>query len=58
MINQLTKSMLHISITIDIGFNCINDTVVCNTTFNNIKARTEIQVFPANAYQRLLHNDI
>ena len=117
--------MLHVCITIDIGFYCINDTVVSYTTFNNvitiprplsfsavnneikpffivsikslylavlwqikpvcihyclfcspdgldtdcpfgglvkqwceIEAWTEIQVFSANAYQRMFNNDI
>ena len=36
MINQLAKSMLHICITIYIGFNCINDTIICHTTFNDV----------------------
>ncbi len=36
MVNQLSKCMLYICITIDIGFNSINDTVVCYTTFNNV----------------------
>ncbi len=36
MINQLSKSVFHICITIDIGFNCINDTIICHTTLNDV----------------------
>ena len=39
--------MLYISITIDIGFYCINDTVICYATFNNVKAPPRLLSFPA-----------
>lgn len=37
VVNQLTKSMFHISITIYIGFHGIDDTIVCHTAFYNVK---------------------
>ena len=36
MINQLSECMLYICIAIDIGFNSINDTIICNATLNNV----------------------
>ena len=36
MINQLSECMLNICIAIDIGFYCINDTIISNTTLNNV----------------------
>ena len=36
MINQLAKSMLNICIAIDIGFYCINYTIVSHSSFNDV----------------------
>ncbi len=47
VINQLTKCMLHICITIDIGFYGINDTIVCHTAFNNVITKPRLLSFSA-----------
>lgn len=38
MINQLAKCTIYISITIDIGFNSINNSVIGNSTLNDVIA--------------------
>ena len=39
--------MLHISITIDIGFNCVNDTIICHTTLNDVITHPRLFSLPA-----------
>ena len=35
MINQLAECVLYVSITIDVGFDGIDDTIISNATFYN-----------------------
>lgn len=51
MINQLAQGMLHVSITIDIGFYRIDDTIVSNSSFNNIITFPRLIARPAFHYK-------
>ncbi len=47
MINQLAECVLYVSITIDVGFDGIDDTIISNATFYNVKTTPGLFSCPA-----------